>query len=166
MIRSAAKSLLRQLPLPLAMLEEPYRFFRADTRAIRALKDRFAGKRSSSWATDRHSTRPTCRSWRTSTPSRCDNGIFFKTDEIGYRPTFYVVEDQHVLEDNLERITGDEAPFKFFPSHYRPLLGRGQNTYFFNANRGFYEPKSPTSGSLGSRRTARTGCSSGNRSPS
>ena len=32
------------------------------------------------------------------------NGIFYKTDETGFRPTFYTVEDGAVMRDNLERI--------------------------------------------------------------
>jgi hypothetical protein len=32
------------------------------------------------------------------------NGIFYKTKEMGFKPTFYMVEDGHVVDDNLEKI--------------------------------------------------------------
>lgn len=73
------------------------------------------------------------------------NGIFYKTDECGYRPDYYVVEDRHVVLDNVERIKSfqpKKGGAKFFSSRYRNLLGGGENTYFLNFNRGFYEPTS------------------------
>ncbi|XOV72645.1 MAG: 6-hydroxymethylpterin diphosphokinase MptE-like protein [Verrucomicrobiota bacterium] len=69
------------------------------------------------------------------------NGIFYKTKECGFRPTFYTVEDSHVMRDNLKEIISFEAPYKFFPTNYLKYF-RGQkcdNLYFFNMNRGFYE---------------------------
>ncbi len=71
------------------------------------------------------------------------NSFFYKTDETGYRPTFYVVEDSSVMKENTERIQAYEAPLKFFPTIYKNLHPPGDNVHFFQMNRGFYEKSSP-----------------------
>jgi glycosyltransferase involved in cell wall biosynthesis len=72
------------------------------------------------------------------------NGIFYKTRENGYRPTFYVVEDSSVMKENIDDIKAYEAPYKFFPTLYRGLHPPADNVRFFLMNRGFYEPTSPS----------------------
>ena len=42
------------------------------------------------------------------------NGIFYKTKSEGYKPTFYVVEDRHVMQDNLKEIDDYDVDYKFF----------------------------------------------------
>ncbi len=72
------------------------------------------------------------------------NGIFYKTKETGFRPSFFVVEDTSVMKENLDEIikyVPKEA--KFFPHTYKSIHPKSENTYFFNMNRGFYEKKSP-----------------------
>lgn len=76
-------------------------------------------------------------------PSIAVNGIFYKTDETGYRPTYYVVEDRCVMADNRERINSYQADFKLFPSIYHDQITQRENTAFFQMNRGFYEKTSP-----------------------
>lgn len=71
------------------------------------------------------------------------NSFFYKTDETGFRPTFYVVEDNMVMTENIERIRAYEAPYKLFPSDYRHLHPEGPNIYFFRMNQGFYQKSSP-----------------------
>lgn len=71
------------------------------------------------------------------------NSIYYKTDESGYRPTFFVVEDSSVMKENIDRIRDYDAPYKFFPTNYKELHPPGDNTYFFKMNRGFYEKSSP-----------------------
>lgn len=71
------------------------------------------------------------------------NGIFYKTRDTGFSPTYYIVEDSHVVRDNLEEIKKFEARHKFFPSIYRNLLPETENTSFFMMNRGFYEKTGP-----------------------
>lgn len=71
------------------------------------------------------------------------NSIFYKTEESGFRPTFFVVEDNMVMRDNVEKIREYQAPYKFFPTNYKSLHPPGDNTYFFRMNRGFYEKSSP-----------------------
>lgn len=71
------------------------------------------------------------------------NSFFYKTRETGFRPTFYVVEDNSVMKENLKEIKDFYAPFKFFPTVYKRLHPKKPNTFFFKMNRGFYEKTSP-----------------------
>jgi glycosyltransferase involved in cell wall biosynthesis len=66
------------------------------------------------------------------------NGIFYKTEEMGFKPTFYMVEDGHVVDDNLEKINAYDPEYKFFPSLYKEKIIKTENTYFFAADLGFY----------------------------
>ncbi len=67
------------------------------------------------------------------------NGIFYKTEEMGFAPTFYMVEDGHVVDDNLEKINNYDKPnYKFFPTLYKDKIKKTDNTYFFLADLGFY----------------------------
>jgi len=66
------------------------------------------------------------------------NSIFYKTKEMGFKPTFYVVEDQHVLSDNLTEINSYEVNYKFFPSNYKKFIKNNKNTFFFPFDIGFY----------------------------
>jgi GT2 family glycosyltransferase len=71
------------------------------------------------------------------------NGLFYKTEEMGFRPTYYVIEDSHVVADNLERINGFEVEHKFFPADYREKLDAGDNVTFFCMNTDFYRASGP-----------------------
>ncbi len=70
------------------------------------------------------------------------NGIFYKTEEMGFKPKYYVVEDSSVMKENAEAIRSYDAPFKFFPTIYRSLHPASDNVSFFKMNRGFYEKSS------------------------
>lgn len=70
------------------------------------------------------------------------NGIFYKKDEMGFDPTFYVVEDSSVMKENIDAIRAYNAKHKFFPTIYRSLHPAGENVQFFLMNRGFYERES------------------------
>jgi hypothetical protein len=74
------------------------------------------------------------------------NGIFYKTREMGYRPTFYVVEDSHVIDDNLEAIRAYDTPYQFFLSMYRDKIPAKENCYFLDADLGFYRSNHPFGG--------------------
>jgi len=71
------------------------------------------------------------------------NSIFYMTERNGFKPTFYMVEDNHVIYDNIEEINKYDVPYKFFPSRYKNVINKKENTFFFNMNRGFYEEHSP-----------------------
>ena len=71
------------------------------------------------------------------------NGIFYKTDETGFRPTFYTVEDGAVMRDNLDRIKNYNPKIaSLFPSIYRKFLGNSGERNFFRMDRRFYEERS------------------------
>lgn len=71
------------------------------------------------------------------------NGIFYASEQMGFDPTYYVVEDSSVMKENLSEIRAFRAGHKFFPSLYRKLYGEDENTTYFMMNRGFYETSSP-----------------------
>jgi len=71
------------------------------------------------------------------------NSFYYKTRETGFRPYFYVVEDSSVMKENIDEIKRYEAPYKFFPTNYRSIHPKEDNTIFFRMNRGFYEKSSP-----------------------
>lgn len=71
------------------------------------------------------------------------NGIFYKTHNSGFRPSFYMVEDGHVIDDNLSEINNYEIKYKFFPSLYREKIISSDSNYFFSADLGFYRSNHP-----------------------
>lgn len=71
------------------------------------------------------------------------NGIFYKFDELGFVPDYYVVEDTAVMQDNVVRIQdfyGKKA--SFFPTIYKKYFKKLDNRYFFRMDRRFYEGRS------------------------
>ena len=71
------------------------------------------------------------------------NGIFYKTRECAYRPTFYMVEDNHVVDDNLKEINSYKCEYKFFPAQYKDRIIVDENTIFIPADFGFYRKGHP-----------------------
>ena len=71
------------------------------------------------------------------------NGIFYKTKEMGFKPNFYMVEDNHVVNDNLNEINSYECEYKFFPSTYNNLIKVDKNTIFIPMDVGFYREYHP-----------------------
>lgn len=139
------KSKLKKLAkenLPLWFLEEPGAFRGYDRKKILTLKDKFKGKRCFIVGNGPSLNKMDLIKLNNEY-SFAVNGIFYKTDEMGYKPTFYVVEDSAVMKDNTKRINEYECDYKFFPSIYKPKIKNRKNTYFFNMNRSFYESKSP-----------------------
>ena len=74
------------------------------------------------------------------------NSIFLKTELEGFRPTFYVVEDGHVLDDNLEAISDYDVEHKFILAHYKDKLKASQNIVWLPADLGFYRGAHPFGG--------------------
>ncbi len=71
------------------------------------------------------------------------NGIFYKTEESGFKPTFYIVEDNFVMHDNIEHINNFNCEYKFFPRNYKSIVENNKNTYFFKMDTGYYNNFSP-----------------------
>lgn len=71
------------------------------------------------------------------------NGIFYKTKEMGYKPNFYMVEDNHVVADNLREINRYKCEYKFFPYNYTNMIVPDENTIFIPMDCGFYRENHP-----------------------
>ena len=52
------------------------------------------------------------------------NGIFYKTDELGFVPSFYVVEDGAVMKDNKKRINDYEPKIASFSLLFTGVYSR------------------------------------------
>ncbi len=71
------------------------------------------------------------------------NSFYLMTDEIGIQPTYYVVEDNHVVEDNLERINQIQAKAKFFPDKYASVIAQKPNVFFMPTDWSCYFKSKP-----------------------
>ena len=72
------------------------------------------------------------------------NSFFYKSEETGFMPTFYVVEDSKVAEERAEEINSYPYPYKLFPNFYRDKFVRdAYNTSYFNMDMGFYKTGGP-----------------------
>jgi len=60
------------------------------------------------------------------------NGFFLKTEELGWRPTFYCVEDHLVAEDRAPWINDFQGPIKFFPAYLGYMFPQRADTIFYN----------------------------------
>lgn len=142
-MKDAVKKCLRIISARLH--EEPF-YFMADKKEIKNLHNKFKGSRcfilGNGPSLNKHDL-----SILNNEHTFAVNSIFYKTNEMGFRPFFYVVEDQHVIRDNKEQIRNYEprkGGIKFLPSRFRPsFLNSKGSTYFLNMNRGFYDESSP-----------------------
>ena len=144
--RNTAEKYLRKDMINYKLLERQAFFRRSSKKELQRLRNKFEGQRCFIVGNG---------------PSlnKCDlellenefsfavNGIFYKTKEMGFKPTFYVVEDYHVMHDNLEEIKAYDTQYRFFPTNYKHLFGCVEkNTLFFNMNTGYYQETSPNHG--------------------
>jgi hypothetical protein len=140
--RSILKKIITKNAIPYEIWEEPFWFGMGDTLALRKLRNKFKGERCFILGNG-PSLNKCDLSLLNNEYSFGVNGIFYKTKETGYRPTFYVVEDSHVMKDNVEQINSYEIPYKFFPVNYKSYISNRENVYFFKMNEGFYTEHSP-----------------------
>ncbi|WOO43007.1 6-hydroxymethylpterin diphosphokinase MptE-like protein [Rubellicoccus peritrichatus] len=71
------------------------------------------------------------------------NGIFYMTRRSGFKPTYHVIEDNHVVEDNLEAIRAFRPQARFLPEKYAELIGDSDETFYLPADWGFYYKNHP-----------------------
>lgn len=71
------------------------------------------------------------------------NSFYYKTRETGFKPTFFVVEDEMVMKENCDQFISYDVPYKFFPTEYKKYHPPGPNVYYFRMNHGFYQNGSP-----------------------
>ena len=63
------------------------------------------------------------------------NSIFLLTEEINFKPTFYTVEDDLVIQDNVEKIKKYDIDHKFFPHDFKKYFYDDNANYFFRHSR-------------------------------
>ena len=145
-VRNTAKKKLSKQSIDYRLLENQYFYRFSSKNKLKSLKDKFKGHRCFIVGNG-PSLNKNDLSLIQNEKSFAVNGIFYKTKEMGYKPTFYVVEDYHVMHDNLDEINAFEAEYLFFPKNYKHLLkGKSDNTVFFNMNTGYYQETSPNFG--------------------
>jgi hypothetical protein len=131
MVESKIKSLIKRI-LPTELHEEQfYKSF--DKRTLKKYKDKYKGKRC--FFVGNGPSLNNCNLLHLENEYTFGvNSIFLKNDFI---PSFYAVEDAHVIADNLERINSYKPRImKFFPRNYKNLIKRNSNTCFYNMNIG------------------------------
>lgn len=60
------------------------------------------------------------------------NSIFLNGDNMGFHPTYYVVEDTLVAEDRAEQIAAYRGPTKFFGNYLRYCLRKSVDSLWLN----------------------------------
>ena len=116
MIKSV-KNLVKK-SLPLWYLNQPGIIFGYDKKKLKGLKDKFKGERCFILGNGPSLNKMDLKLLEEE-HSFAVNGIFYKTDEMGYVPSFYVVEDGAVMQDNKARINQFKCEYNFFPSIYK-----------------------------------------------
>lgn len=71
------------------------------------------------------------------------NSIFLMTRTNGFRPTYYVVEDNLVFSENQKDIDVYEGVTKILPKHYAEKLANHEECYVFEMDTSFYNKRNP-----------------------
>lgn len=71
------------------------------------------------------------------------NNIFFMTEKNGFRPSFYVCEGRHILNDNRDKVRDYKCDIRFFPTYFRDQIPVSENNFFFYSDMGFYREWHP-----------------------
>ena len=66
------------------------------------------------------------------------NAIFYLTERNNFKPSFYVCEGRHVLEDNIKTIKKYRCSYRFFPTYFKDVIHEDENTYFFYSDMAYY----------------------------
>jgi len=142
-LKTAFEALYQKDIISTQFIEEPAKIFANKRSLVRGLKNKYAGKRcfilGNGPSLSRHDLSLLKDEFTFGV-----NSIFLMTDRNGFKPNFYVVEDGHVINNNLERINEYDAEYTFLPSANRLDFLGNKDAIFLNFNRGFYEPLSPS----------------------
>lgn len=141
-VRNLAKKIIDKKNINYRILERQYFYRKPSKEEFLSLKNKYKGERCFIVGNG-PSLNKNNLSLLKKEKSFAVNGIFYKTDEMGYKPNFYVVEDFHVMHDNLQKIRNYDVEYKFFPTNYKHLVDKNINTLFFNMNTGYYQEDSP-----------------------
>lgn len=68
------------------------------------------------------------------------NGIFYKTQETGFIPTLYTVEDNEFIAANAKKISEYTQTIRVIPICYWQFLENRDNSYWFEIDTDFYAP--------------------------
>lgn len=127
--------------LPIKFLEEPGRIWGFDEKKLNELKNKYKGERCFIIGNG-----PSLNEMDVTLLQHeyafGVNSFYYKTNETGYKPYFFCVEDTDVMKDNMQEIDNFDCNYRFFPSIYKKYIKNRKGTYFFNMNRSFYEPRS------------------------
>ncbi|MEZ8313922.1 6-hydroxymethylpterin diphosphokinase MptE-like protein [Vibrio splendidus] len=136
------KSLVPASKVPYSLYEEPIFWRLPDAKKIEAFKNKYQGKRCFIIGNG-PSLNDIDLTHLKDEYSFGVNSLFLKSRDVDFKPTFYVVEDSHVMMDNFKEIDSYEAEFKFFPINYKPFIKKRDSVSFFKMNEGFYRSESP-----------------------
>ena len=64
------------------------------------------------------------------------NALYLKFDEMGFKPTYYIVEDNLVAEDRASDLNNITGTVKLFALRLAYVLKRGEKTYYINHSPG------------------------------
>lgn len=140
-MKQLIKKMIVNNQLPYSWFEVPFWLPKADTEKLKDLKNKFKGKRCFIIGNG-PSLNKIDLSLLKDEYTFGVNSIFLK-EKDGFKPTFYVVEDSHVMRDNQKEINALEVEYKFIPTTYHKMITNSNNVITYNMNEGFYQPYSP-----------------------
>lgn len=131
MVFNQAKKIIKRL-LPLELHEEKF-YVSYDKSVLSSLKNKYQGERC--FFVGNGPSLNKCNLSNLANEFTFGvNSIFLKD---GFTPSFYAVEDAHVLADNIVKINSFEPKIlKFIPRNYKYLIGNKHKTCFYNMNIG------------------------------
>ena len=121
LLRNFVKKFISREWVPYSILEETYFYRFADVKKLKKLRNKYIDERCFILGNG-PSLNKVDFSLLKGEFTFGVNGIFYKTKENGFKPTFYVVEDKAVMNDNVEAINNYDVSHKFFPTHYKSKL--------------------------------------------
>ncbi|WP_417360026.1 MULTISPECIES: 6-hydroxymethylpterin diphosphokinase MptE-like protein [Gammaproteobacteria] len=140
--KNVLKKFIKREDIPYPLLEELYPYRLPDSRELKSLRNKFRGERCFIVGNGPSLNKLDLNMLKNEY-SFAVNGIFYKTREMGFKPTFYTVEDSHVMRDNVKEINDYITQYRFFPIDYKNLIYNKENAIFFRMNTGFYQRTSP-----------------------
>lgn len=140
-VRTYFKSLIMRNEFLYSFIDNGYRFTELNS-SLKKFHNKFLGKRifiiGNGPSLNKHDL-----SLLKNEYSIAVNGIFYKSEESGFKPTFYVVEDIYVMQDNIDKIDKYDCEYKFFPRNYKKMIKNKKNVSFFTMDQGYYNKLSP-----------------------
>jgi glycosyltransferase involved in cell wall biosynthesis len=99
---------------------------------LRSLRDRYAGAQRCFIIGNGPSLNRTDLTQLAGEVTFSTNAFFLKMPELGWAPTFHVVEDHLVAEDRATELNALKGPTKIYPSYLGYCLDEAEDTIFLN----------------------------------